>query len=246
MQTDSRSIALFISLGAGYSRRSLLFISVFFAILAIMTRRNRPASLTEDGTTVTLPAEVIAAPSTFNDGLPLPKMIVFDLDYTLWPYWCDTHVSGPIRGSKDNGLTVKDALGGSYGFYNEVAGILSAIKSKEIELGAASRTCAPDIARSMLTHLRIPHEDGKSAKSLDMFDYLEIYPSNKISHFQKLHKKSGLEYSEMLFFDDESRNRNVEDLGVVMQLVRDGVTRAEINRGVEAWRKRNNRTSKEG
>ncbi|KAI7156406.1 magnesium-dependent phosphatase-1 [Hortaea werneckii] len=211
-----------------------------------MTRRNNQASLSKDATTVSLTAEAINAPSTFNDGLPLPKMMVFDLDYTLWPYWCDTHVAGTVKPSKDGGLTVKDSFGGTYGFYNEVAGILSAIKSEDMVLAAASRTCAPEIARSMLKHLSVPHDDGKNLKSIDLFDHLEIYPSSKIAHFQKLQKKSGLDYSEMLFFDDESRNKNVEELGVVMQLVRDGVTRAEINRGVEAWRKRNNRTTKEG
>lgn len=44
----------------------------------------------------------------------------------------------------------------------------------------------------------------------------------------------------MLFFDDEARNRNVEtELGVTFCLVRDGMTRDEVDRGVWAWRKRN-------
>lgn len=35
----------------------------------------------------------------------------------------------------------------------------------------------------------------------------------------------------MLFFDDESRNRDVESLGAVMYPVRDGVTREEVDKG---------------
>ena len=42
----------------------------------------------------------------------------------------------------------------------------------------------------------------------------------------------------MLFFDDEVRNRNVESLGVVMCLVRDGVSWGEVERGIREWRKR--------
>ena len=54
-----------------------------------------------------------------------------------------------------------------------------------------------------------------------------------------------MKYEEMLFFDDEIRNRNVEGLGVIMCLVRDGVTMSEIDRGVREWRKRNGRETKE-
>ena len=49
----------------------------------------------------------------------------------------------------------------------------------------------------------------------------------------------------MLFFDDEARNKNVEQLGVVMCLVRDGVTWGEMDRGIREWRKRNGREMRE-
>ena len=37
---------------------------------------------------------------------------------------------------------------------------------------------------------------------------------------------------------DEARNRNVEaELGVTFCLVRDGITREEVDRGITQWRK---------
>jgi len=192
----------------------------------------------DETTSTAAPPTEVPSPSTFHDGLPLPKLIVFDLDYTLWPFWVDTHVSGPLRATS-SGLTVKDRYGEGYGFYNDVSGILSAIRAKKIEIGAASRTSAPELAREMLSLLKLPGE--QAGKAISVFDYLQIYPGSKTTHFAKLQKQSGLEYSEMLFFDDESRNRNVETLGVVMRLVRDGVTVHEIDAGVREWRQKNGR-----
>ena len=53
-------------------------------------------------------------------------------------------------------------------------------------------------------------------------------------------------YEDMLFFDDEVRNRNVEALGVCMWLVRDGVSTEEVDRGVGEWRKRRRRGNEGG
>ena len=93
----------------------------------------------------------------------------------------------------------------------------------------------------MLKLLKVPSSTSSSQRAIDFFDYLQIYPGNKTTHFERIQRDSGIEFEEMLFFDDESRNKNVEVLGVVMQLVRDGVTREEIDAGVRSWRKRNRR-----
>ncbi|KAI4638772.1 hypothetical protein J4E93_009800 [Alternaria ventricosa] len=206
-----------------------------------MPRRSATSSASTDTTTTTTLPEKVQWPSTFTDGLPLPKIVVFDLDYTLWPFWVDTHVTPPLK-PVEGGLKVKDKYGEGFGFYNDVGGVLEALKHKNILIAAASRTCAPDLGREMLKLLKIPSANGSSSRAIDYFDHMQIYPGSKTTHFQRIHRDSGIDYEEMLFFDDESRNKNVEVLGVTMQLIKDGVTRDEIDRGVQSWRKRNGRT----
>jgi magnesium-dependent phosphatase 1 len=85
-----------------------------------------------------------------------------------------------------------------------------------------------------------PAANAKTIRALDYFDHIQIFPGNKTTHFARIHQTSEVAYEDMLFFDDEARNRNVEtELGVTFCLVRDGMTREEVNRGVKAWRKRN-------
>lgn len=92
-----------------------------------MVRRAHLAHDSDETTaTTSAPASEVPIPATFNDGLPLPKLFVFDLDYTLWPFWVDTHVTGPLKATKD-GLVVKDRYGEGYGFYSDVAGVLVAV-----------------------------------------------------------------------------------------------------------------------
>lgn len=207
-----------------------------------MPRRHQ-ASSTAVGSPTTPATELpekVAWPSTFTDGLPLPKIVVFDLDYTLWPFWVDTHVTPPLK-ALEGGQKVKDRYGEGFGFYAEVGGILDALKQKGILIGAASRTHAPDLGREMLKLLKVPNSSSSSQRAGDYFDHMQIYPGNKTTHFERIHRDTGIEFEDMLFFDDESRNKNVESLGVVMQLVKDGVTRDEIDSGVRSWRKRNKR-----
>lgn len=106
-------------------------------------------------------------------------------------------------------------------------------------LALASRTETPERAITLLNLLHIrPGSERPAKRAIDFFSFRQIFPADKRLHFAELHKASGIAYEDMLFFDDERRNRNVESLGVVMRLVEDGVTFDEVDAGVRDWRRK--------
>jgi len=152
----------------------------------------------------------------------------------------DTHVTPPLKATGTYN-TVHDHYKEDWSFYADIPSLLYQLRSKGIKIAVASRTHAPDLAREMLSllHLDPAHTDGEKTRAIEYFDEFEIYPGSKVKHFKSLHRKTKLPYEDMLFFDDESRNREVDrELGVLMVLVPKGVSHSVFDRGVLAWRKR--------
>ena len=157
----------------------------------------------------------------------LPGLIVFDLDYTLWPSWVDTHVHPPFF--KDSHGRVLDKFKTSMELYPSVIDILENVKQMNVKIAAASRTEAPKEAKDFLRLIGI----------YQYFDHLEIYPGCKLAHFERLRENSMVAYDQMIFFDDELRNINdIQKLGVTCIPVLNGLDIKCFEQGLHQFRAR--------
>ena len=153
------------------------------------------------------------------------ELIVFDLDFTLWDCggtWCDC-LAPPFRVRNDR---VIDRWDRQVRLYPDVHGILDFCDEASITMALASRTEQPDWARQLIELLGIQHR----------FEFAEIYPSSKLKHFAALRRSSGIDYSRMLFFDDEQRNIDeVSTLGVTSIFVRRGISQDLFESGLQQF-----------
>lgn len=213
-----------------------------------------------------------------------PGLVVFDLDYTLWPMWVDTHVDPPFQAHPSVLGSAVDRHGRDIHLFPDVPRIVSHLQRQGVKIGIASRTSAPEAARQLMRVLllpgcspALPHEAafpdslvaaqsarGSGAGSIpasvpapvpgggggthgaarmaSVFHYAQIYPGDKQAHFEALHRDSGVDYCDMLFFDDETRNivSVGGGLGVHAVHVDDetGVTWEVYSREIQAWREK--------
>nr|CDS31076.1 magnesium dependent phosphatase 1 [Hymenolepis microstoma] len=161
----------------------------------------------------------------FADLSRKPKLIVFDLDFTLWPFDCIdyTHSHLTIRDDK-----VYDSFNHVVEPFPESGAVLQIIKEElNTKIGVASSTAAPRMGRKFINLFGWEK----------YFDYVEIYPTDKTRHFRKLENDSGISFQDMLFFDDLGFNiRDVSSLGVhCVHVNEDGVDLALLRSGLESF-----------
>ena len=168
--------------------------------------------------------------------MAVPKLVIFDLDATLWPGWLnlpenpprDTRLNPPFR--MDSNGNIYDSINREVKPFEDVPQILCKLHKEGYQIAIASRTEVPQGANDLI---RLFQWD-------EFIHYRKIFPGVKITHFKELHNESGIPYKDMIFYDDEQRNiTDVSSLGVTCILVPDGVSGQSFQRGFQLFASRN-------
>jgi len=103
-----------------------------------------------------------------------------------------------------------------------------------------ARQCSFD--KALLHFVAINPKDGNEwpISQLAKYNLNVVSNESKVEHFRKIREWSGIDYSEMILYDDEALNNSVRiQLGVTFQAVRlkKGLTWETYQEGLNAWRR---------
>ncbi|CAB9515152.1 Magnesium-dependent phosphatase 1 [Seminavis robusta] len=179
------------------------------------------------------------------------RLVVFDLDYTIWQPEMYQLYSAPRLtpiDSRSNQALSAEVLeeaktkkeghvltGNSYSPMRVFKGAAFALNEIEtmkslgydIQAAVASKTDEPSWAQICLRHLVI-NDNGTTLGSCFKEGMVEISYGSKVNHFERLHRKTGIKYEQMVFFDNEYGNiRDVSTLGVKCYYTPDGMMKED-------------------
>jgi magnesium-dependent phosphatase 1 len=178
------------------------------------------------------------APTTSATTAVLPKLIVFDLDNTIWTpelYQLRRRRNSELNSNNSNGKHNSTTSPGNppvaHVDVKLMGGAVDAFERKrsiggDLEhtlFAIASRTKSVEWAHDLLDQFHIRH----------LFEYVEIFPGSKTRHFSNIAAASGIAYHDMLFFDDARDGKfgncvPVADMGVLAVHCPTGLTDASI------------------
>lgn len=162
-----------------------------------------------------------------------PKLIVFDLDFTVWYPEMYEMQGAPFTRCKETGI-VTDCENEQVQMFDDMHEILRLLHTDEqfasTKVAVASRTTYPKWAKRCMELL---HVEELNIPLDSIIDYETIYPRNKKTHFRELKDASGIDFHDMLFFDNERYNiTDVKALGVTCVLCPNGMTMDHWHEGL--------------
>ncbi len=163
------------------------------------------------------------------------KLVAFDLDGTIWSPDMYMLWGGGAPFNQVSPTHLKDRSGQSVnllGVSGEVLDGFGRGKLEGVMPSWVSCTDEPSWADECLNLFQTTSGSTlKSCVELEM-----IFKANKKTHFRKLQDETGIQFGDMLFFDNEMGNiRSVSELGVKCVFCPDGLTGEAWKEGLEMF-----------
>lgn len=157
--------------------------------------------------------------------MSFPKIVIFDLDHTLWPYMAHKlklplYINSDGDPTDQNGVVLK--------LFPDVRTVLEWICAYDMSIAYASRSRKPLHVQALLD-------------ALDLEKYAvskQLIIGTKEQHIRKIADETRFKFNEMLFFDDEQRNiDDLEPLGITCVHIEHGMTMEILKEGLEKYRR---------
>ena len=170
-------------------------------------------------------------------GAPLPKLIVYDLDDTVW--FPELYMMCGAPWQRDELGRVMDVAGEEIRIYPAARESMKMIQSHEAfaetRVAVASRTNRGKWAYEAMELLTVT---GNTTLREVVGDLSEIFPGSKKAHFEKLRSKTKVAYHDTLFFDNEKINvTEVGQLGVTSIYCPGGMSQGAWEQGLDTFAK---------
>ena len=145
------------------------------------------------------PHQTKARASSMSGPRPVPKVVVFDLDATIWHP--EVYTLRPPAGSDESW---RPRLGVDVEVFEGAQSVLEEIATTRMREGMrvaiASRSSRPEYSRCLLE--QVVTSDGRSLASLCGAGGVQVYKGDKQTHLRKIAKSYGCAFEDMAFFDD--------------------------------------------
>ena len=175
---------------------------------------------------------------------PTPTLLVFDCDYTLYPFDCDKDRLAPFSNLAWSGI--HDCHWRPANPYPAVSGIFGAIADSGIPVAFLSRNPSAGPVENLLRTLPCESKGPTAPKDLwgimPSRGYFHAYSSGggrgKDRHFAALRAFSDIPFNKMLFFDDLQENIDAaaKQGTTSVRLGRVGLTVEAFIAGIDGWR----------
>jgi hypothetical protein len=173
-----------------------------------------------------------------------PALLVFDCDWTLYPYDCDKDRMAPF--TLTSWGEVYDCYHRFSNPYCSVPAIFGAIADAGIPVAFLSRNPSASQVRNLLSNIPCLTKDSPTPKTLwdtmPSHHYFHAYSSGgvgsgKDKHFAAIKGVCGTEFANMLFFDDMPDNiAAAQKQGTTSVHLKKGLTVEAFLCGIQGWR----------